>query len=102
MTDKPSRNEGEYFKLREAELLRKRHKEAAKAHEQEERRKHFMKCPKCGADMVSESVGGIGFDRCSECSGVFLDATAAETLLKADQGTAAGIFKSMLRGVSSR
>jgi len=62
-----------------------------------------MKCPRCGGDMVSESAGKIGFDRCRECRGVFLEAAAAETLTptKAEQGTAARIFKSMIRGVSS-
>ncbi len=99
MTDRPSRNEVEYFQLREAELLRKRHREAAKAQARAERSKHFMKCPRCGADMTSESAGHIGFDRCSDCRGVFLDAAAANTLIEADQGTAARIFKSMIRGV---
>lgn len=101
MIEKPSRNEEEYFQLRESEILRRRHKEAARAHAKRERRQHYMKCPRCGADMISDSIGQIGLDRCGECRGVFLEAAAAESLIKAEQSTAARIFKSMIRGVSS-
>jgi ssDNA-binding Zn-finger/Zn-ribbon topoisomerase 1 len=101
MTDKPSRNELEYFQLRESEILRRKHREAERAQAERERQKHFRKCPRCGGDMISELAGKIGFDRCADCRGVFLEAAAAETLIKVEQGTAARIFNSMIRGVRS-
>lgn len=32
-----------------------------------------MKCPRDGTDMTSEQVRGIQVDRCSKCSGIWLD-----------------------------
>ena len=101
MTDKPSRNEEEYFALREAELHRERHRKAIQSHEDEERKTHFMKCPHCGADMDTVSVDGVTIDRCTECHGVFIEAQAADGLLRAKQATLHSIFKSMIHNVSS-
>jgi Zn-finger nucleic acid-binding protein len=101
MTDRPSKNEEEFFALREAELHRHRHQEAARARDTEERKRHHMRCPRCGAGLATESVGGISFDRCRECRGVFIEAAAAEELIRADRGTMTSIFKSMIRSVSA-
>ncbi len=101
MSDKPSRNEAEYFALREAELHRERHREAIQSHEDEERKTHFMKCPHCGADLTTVSVDGLTIDRCGECQGVYIEAKAAERMLKAKQEALHGMFKSMIRGVSA-
>jgi len=101
MSDKPSRGEGEYFALREAELHRERHRNAIQSHREQERKAHFMKCPHCGADLATVSVDGFTVDRCVECRGVFIEAKAAEGLLKTKHETLHGIFKSMIRGVSS-
>jgi len=101
MSDRPSRSEKEYFALREAELHRARHREAIQSHRNEERKTHFMKCPHCGADLTTVSVDGFAVDRCGECLGVYIEARAAEGLLQAKQGTLHGMFKSMIRGVSS-
>ena len=101
MSDKPSRNEAEYFALREAELHRERHRETSQSHDDEERKTHFMKCPHCGADLTTVSVDGLTIDRCRECQGVYIEAKAAERLLTAKQEALHGMFKSMIRGVSS-
>ncbi|UCD23409.1 MAG: zf-TFIIB domain-containing protein [Gemmatimonadota bacterium] len=101
MSDRPSRNEEEYFALREAELHRERHRKAIGSHEDEERKAHFMKCPHCGAEMNTVSVDGITTDRCTECHGVFIEAEAADRLLQEKRETLHSIFKSMIRGVSS-
>ena len=101
MTDRPSKNEEEFFALREAELHRERHEEATRAREAEERKRHLMRCPRCGAALTTESVAGISFDRCRECRGVFIESAAAEKLIKTDTGIMTGIFKSMIRSVSA-
>ncbi len=53
MPDKPSRNEEEYFAKRDAELLRQQRASAKQAAAEAERRSHYMKCPKCGYDLIS-------------------------------------------------
>ncbi len=100
MTDKPSRNEEEYFAQREAELLKARKETAQKERTSEERQSHYMKCPKCGSDLAIEDHSGLEVDRCHECKGVWFDAREAETLFKDHHGVA-DLFKSILRGVSS-
>ena len=101
MTDRPSKNEEEFFALREAELHRERHQEAARAREEQERKRHHMRCPRCGAALGTESVEGISFDRCPDCRGVFIESAAAEKLIKTGSDIMTGIFKSMIRSVSA-
>ena len=62
-TDKPSRSEEEFFAKREAELREKRRIEAQAAAQDAERKSHFMKCPKCGADLQGEEYHRIEIDR---------------------------------------
>ena len=100
MPEKPSKSEEEYFAKREAELLKRRREAVARAAADAERRSHFMKCPKCGADLTTEDYQGIQVDRCPECDGVWFDAGEAESLLRADSGVV-GIFRSIMRGVRS-
>ncbi len=100
MSDKPSRNEEEYFARREAELLKKRREALARAENDAERQRHFMKCPKCGADLVTQDYEGVQVDRCPECDGVWFDAGEAERVIKQDTGVV-GLFRSIMRGVRS-
>lgn len=99
MTDKPSRNEEEYFAQREAELLKARQETAHRERTLEERQSHRMKCPKCGTDLAVEDHKGLEVDRCHDCKGVWFDAGEAEMLLK-DHNGVADLFKAILRGVS--
>ncbi|HEU5218077.1 MAG TPA: zf-TFIIB domain-containing protein [Gemmatimonadales bacterium] len=81
-TDKPSRNEDEYFAREEHErLARLRAKEAAER-VAAERKSHHLKCPKCGAGLVSEKFHGVQVDRCPEDGGIWLDAGEIDLLLK--------------------
>lgn len=99
MTEKPSRNEEEYFARREAELLRQSRERAAQEARMAERRSHYMKCPKCGADLTTVDYEGVQVDRCPECHGLWFDAGEAEALLKHDSGGVMNILKSVFRGV---
>lgn len=74
MTDKPSRNEEEYFASQEREKLEKHREAARRAALSAERKSHFMKCPKCGADLQTEDLHGVQVDRCPEDNGIWLDA----------------------------
>ena len=99
MTEKPSRNEEEYFVKREAELREQRRQDAAKEAAANARKQHYMKCPKCGADLATEDYHGIQVDRCTECHGVWFDAGEAETLLEQEASGVASVFRSIMRGV---
>lgn len=79
-TDKPSRNEDEYFARQEAELLEKQRIAAGIAAAERERRSHFMKCPKCGHDLAAVHYEALTIDRCTSCAGVWLDPGELEQL----------------------
>ena len=82
MTEKPSRNEDEYFVRQEAELLRRQRADARKADADAERRTHYMKCPKDGHDLTSQGFHGVTVDVCSHCGGVWLDPGELEIVAK--------------------
>jgi len=101
MPDKPSKNEEEYFARREAELLRQQRETAQLAATEQERRSHFMKCPKCGFDLITGEWHGIQIDQCTHCHGIWFDAGEAETLLKHPEPNLIGrVFRAVMRGVA--
>jgi Zn-finger nucleic acid-binding protein len=79
-TDKPSRNEDEYFVKQDAELLRKQREQAESAALEAERRTHYMKCPKDGYDLGSSSFHGEQIETCPRCGGMWLDAGELEAV----------------------
>ncbi|HEY7682029.1 MAG TPA: zf-TFIIB domain-containing protein [Gemmatimonadales bacterium] len=70
---KPSRNEEEYFAKLEAERLERRREEAARLATDQERKSHYMRCPKCGGHLITEQFHRVQIDRCPDCHGVWLD-----------------------------
>ncbi len=90
MPEKPSEKEDEYFLRMEFERLKKieQEKQAKLAKEEKEKRKslHFMKCPKCGMELIEIDFKGIKVDKCSECEGIWLDAGEFEAASKLDKG----------------
>lgn len=95
--EQPSRNEDEYFAKQDAELIKQMRAKLDKEREQNERKAHFMKCPKCGADMKEEEHGPVKVDICPDCHGMFLDAGEMELLQKA-QGSGGKTLMSGLLG----
>ena len=103
MPEKPSQNEEEYFTRREAELLRQRKEAAQGAAIDAERRTHYMKCPKCGYDLVTGAFEGVEIDQCTNCHGIWFDKGEAESLLARDSGSAIGsVLKNLLGGLGGR
>ena len=101
MTEKPSRNEEEYFARREAELLRQQREALHRAEAEAERRSHHMKCPKCGYDLITGEWHGIQIDQCTHCHGIWFDAGEAESLVRdTEPGLLGRALKSVMRGVS--
>jgi len=102
MTDKPSKNEEEYFARRDAELLRQQREAARKSAVDVERKTHYMKCPKCGYDLISGDWDGIQIDQCTHCHGIWCDAGEVEEILKrrVQPHILGRIFRAVAKGVT--
>lgn len=101
MPNGTSRNEEEYFARRDAELLRQRRDTMQREAAEAERKSHYLKCPKCGYDLITGDWQGVQIDQCTHCHGLWFDAGEAETLLKhTDKGVFARVFGAVLKGVS--
>lgn len=101
-TDKPSRNEDEYFLKLDAERIERKKAEQAKLNQNEERKSHHMRCPKCGGHLVTEEFHRIQIDRCPDCSGIWLDNGEIDAVMAhEDKGLlsrALGDFMGSLKG----
>jgi hypothetical protein len=86
---KPTENEEEYFARLEYERKQKIDHEKNKNLKAEERKKlrdvHYMKCPKCGMELIEIDYKSIKIDKCSECEGIWLDAGELETVAKMEK-----------------
>jgi len=62
----------------------------------EEKRKlkeiHYMRCPKCGMQLIEIDYKRIAVDKCSSCEGVWLDAGELEAVSEMDKGTLDKLF----------
>ncbi|MFN0179716.1 MAG: zf-TFIIB domain-containing protein [Gemmatimonadales bacterium] len=98
-TDKPSQNEDEYFARRDAELVMKKQAEMEKAARLAERKSHYLKCPKCGADLETIDRHGVQIDQCPDCQGIWLDAGEFDTLSQnQDPGFVGRVFGDLFAG----
>jgi uncharacterized protein len=90
MPVKPSDPEEEYFTRVELERRRRLAEERQAHMEKEERERlrvlHFMRCPKCGAELEEVPFGDVKVDKCFQCEGIFLDSGELELLMKKDSG----------------
>jgi len=84
MPKKPSEKEEEFMARTEYERLKKikevNHKNLAEEEKKRQKELHFMKCPKCGMELIAIDYKGIEVDKCSECEGIWLDAGELETV----------------------
>lgn len=90
MLEKPTEKEEEYFARIECEKRKKAEEERRKKLSNEERSKerelHFMKCPKCGMNLLEIDYKGVKIDRCCECEGVWLDAGELDAVSQLGKG----------------
>ena len=88
--EKPSKNEEEYFARLEFEKRRKEVQARQARIQADERTKlktlHFMRCPKCGMELVEIEFRSIKVDRCVACQGIFFDGGEIEQLLAQGEG----------------
>jgi uncharacterized protein len=84
MPVKPSENEEEYFARLHYEQKKKieeeKHKNLAVMEKMKLKELHFMRCPKCGMELIEIDYKNIKIDKCSECEGIWLDAGELETI----------------------
>jgi len=86
---KPSEQEEEHFARMEYERKKKieeeKHKTLAAGERKSLQEIHYMRCPKCGMELIEIGYKGIKVDRCSECEGIWLDAGELETVSKLEK-----------------
>ena len=77
MDKEQKKQEDEYFARIEFERRQKQLKEKQHQMEKEEEKKikelHWMRCPKCGMEMIEVDFEGIKVDKCSSCLGIYFD-----------------------------
>jgi hypothetical protein len=85
--EKPSRNEEEYFRKLDAELIKAQREkldaeraEVERARRDSSREEWLMRCPKCGAELEEQDVDQVKVDVCPEGHGTWLDAGELELL----------------------
>ena len=95
----PSDQEDEYFHKLDAEKIKKmrgemdqKREEEAKQHRQEA---HWMKCPKCGADLKEVKYQNVMIDICHDCEGIWLDHGELELLVQGEAKVTKGFFKKL-------
>jgi hypothetical protein len=101
-TKKPSQAEDEYIIKQDALARHKRAVEKARAMEaaarEEQKKLHFMKCPKCGMELEAVIFRGVTIDKCYSCNGTWLDAGELETLA-GHGGDAVSRIVELFRGI---
>jgi ribosomal protein L37AE/L43A len=102
MTDKPSSNEEEYFLKQDAELVKQMRARLDAERKAAERKSHYMKCPKCGADLQERVTNQVAVDVCSECGGMWLDAGELELLRKVKEHRFASLFQEIFRSLPGK
>lgn len=102
MPIKPSGTEEEYFARTEYERLKTSQEESQKKLATDQRAKekelHYMKCPKCGMNLVEINYKKIKVDKCSECEGIWLDAGELDMVAQMDKGSLKKLFSVFSRG----
>jgi hypothetical protein len=96
MPIKPSEKEEEYFARQMFETKQKveqeKQQQLAKAERQKAKELHFMKCPKCGMNLVEIDYKSIKVDRCSSCEGIWLDTGELARIVKLEKGALDRLF----------
>ncbi len=84
MPVRPSEKEAEYFAREEFQKMKEAEEVKRIRMETEEKKKlqelHYMRCPKCGMNLIEIDYKGIAVDKCSSCEGVWLDAGELEDI----------------------
>lgn len=102
MPETPSQNEDEYFLRQDAELVSQLKAKREAEREAAERKSHFMRCPKCGANLAEVEREHVAVDVCASCGGMWLDAGELEVLRKVKHHRFASFFHDILNALPGR
>ncbi|HEY7680094.1 MAG TPA: zf-TFIIB domain-containing protein [Terriglobia bacterium] len=90
MPVQPSEQEDEYFAKLEIRKRLEQQEQQARLMAAEEKKRlkelHYLHCPKCGAKLYEEAMGGVTVDICPACHGVWLDDGELAKLTEAKTG----------------
>jgi hypothetical protein len=92
----PSRNEDEYFAKQDAELIKQMRSKLDSERDAQERKAHYMRCPKCGANLKEETHGHAKVDVCPECGGMWLDAGELSLMHHVEKAGGQNLFRGLL------
>jgi hypothetical protein len=86
---KPGEKEAEFIARMEFEKRKKLEEEKHRKLKEDEKKKlketHYMRCPKCGMELIEIDYKEIKVDKCSECEGIWLDAGELEAVSKLEK-----------------
>jgi hypothetical protein len=86
---KPSKLEEEFIVRQEFQKRKEIEEEKHKRLQAEEKNRlkelHYMRCPKCGMELIEIDYKHIKIDKCSECDGLWLDAGEIEMISKLEK-----------------
>lgn len=99
-SDRPTSNEDEYFARQNAELIKEMRARLDAERRTRERHSHYMKCPRCGADLREVTRGHITLDLCPECGGTWFDAGEVELLREASKNPLTHVVTDLLELLS--
>lgn len=97
-TEKPSKNEDEYFAKRDAELLKAQRAKLNAERAAAKQMAGIGKCPRCGVDLLEQEQGPVTIDICPNCNGMWLDAGELEMMSNVKETAIAGFFKDVIQG----
>ena len=96
MTRKTTESEEEYFARIEFDRRKKIERERRQSLAVEEKKRlrelHYMKCPKCGMDLIEVDYKSIRMDKCPGCEGVWLDSGELNAVANMDKSMVDRIF----------
>jgi len=86
---KPSEREAEFIARTEFDKKKKaeeeKHSKLKAAEKKKLKEQHYMRCPKCGMELIEIDYKEIKVDKCSECDGIWLDAGELESVSKLEK-----------------
>jgi len=86
---KPSEREAEYIAriefAKKKKIEEEKQKKLAEQAKKSLRELHFMRCPKCGMELIEIDYKDIKVDKCSDCEGIWLDTGELETISRLEK-----------------
>ncbi|RPI20444.1 MAG: hypothetical protein EHM61_27020 [Acidobacteria bacterium] len=82
-------------KKREAKIRDEMAKEE-KRKQEDLKRLHWLKCPRCGHEMTENDLSGVTVDVCTLCAGIFFERGELELLLQKRAEERKGIFRRLI------